>query len=84
MIISTFVPIGKLLKDVLHIVWNELPYPILYLRKVCIFMWYFDEIKLYAKDIQPKIPFGHCDSGGWLDDRLLCQKISEFTLKSTD
>ena len=40
MVISTFVPVGKFCK--MLGMWNELPYPLLYLREVCIFLWYFD------------------------------------------
>ena len=73
MVLSTFVSIGKFLKDVRHIIWNELSYSILYLSKVYIFLWYFNEIKLYTKNIQPKIPFGRCDSGG-------CERHTEIPL----
>ena len=55
MVLSTFVTIGKFVKDVWYIIWNELSYPILYLRKVYIFLWYCDEIKLYTKYVHPKI-----------------------------
>ena len=62
----SFCQMANFCKMYSNVIWSELPYTIIYSRKVCIFLWYFDKkIKLYAKNVHPKIPIGRSDSGGW-------------------
>ena len=65
MVISTFVPTGKFLQDVWHVIWNELPYPILYLRKYAYFCAILIKNSIVCPKCTAKNQFGCSDSGGW-------------------
>ena len=60
MVILTFVPI-----DIWYIILNELPYPIFYLRKICIFLWYFNKNYIVCPKCTAKLPFGSSSPGVW-------------------